>query len=683
MTIWYILSVVLLILGFGFVIFWHELGHFIAAKAVGIKVEQFAVGFGQAILSWRKGLGLQLGSSGKRYDELVRSGAADGISETEYRLNWVPLGGYVKMLGQDDLKPNATADDPRAFNKKSIGARMIVVSAGVIMNIILAAIGFMILFMIGFNAPPTVVGKVVPGSPAALAVKNVNGQTVQAPLQVGDRILYLDDQYQHDFTKVPLTVALSEPGVPIPAYVERTNGEREHLSIAPAKMGRDSSSFLGIGIEPVGELRGLEKETYEATKKASGDPSLYSPDVFAVRPGEVITEVNDRPIVPPDEGKPAHQNYAQFHEALQESLGKPVTLTVVDQSGASRKVDVHPVLPNIAFGEQSVNIAGLQPRAAVDSILLESAAKDKLLPGDEFVSITAAGGKQVTNPSTETLTKVLSQAGAANQAVDVVVLRDGEEMAFNGIVPNIPLENGRKGLGVGLRPTHETVVVAEVGEKSPAAAAGIPAGALIQSVDGKAVSNWFEVAHLIATAPPAQDVKLTAELADGETKEFTLKLTSGERAEVASVQATHEMLLHERVEPRVAPNALVAAGWGVTETRDFVLQFYLTLKRMVTGDVSYKNMMGPVGIVHAGAKFAFKGGDWLLWFLSMISANLAVVNFLPIPIVDGGLFLFLIIEKIQGRPLSAKTQSIAQVVGLALILSIFLLVTYQDIARML
>jgi len=66
----------------------------------------------------------------------------------------------------------------------------------------------------------------------------------------------------------------------------------------------------------------------------------------------------------------------------------------------------------------------------------------------------------------------------------------------------------------------------------------------------------------------------------------------------------------------------------------------------------------------------------------MISANLAVVNFLPIPIVDGGLFTFLVIEKLQGRPLSPRTQSIAQVVGLALIVSVFLFVTYQDIMRM-
>jgi regulator of sigma E protease len=90
-------------------------------------------------------------------------------------------------------------------------------------------------------------------------------------------------------------------------------------------------------------------------------------------------------------------------------------------------------------------------------------------------------------------------------------------------------------------------------------------------------------------------------------------------------------------------------------------------------------MMGPVGILHAGQKFASKGVDWLIWFLSMISANLAVVNFLPIPIVDGGLFAFLILEQIQGKPASPRVQQIAQMVGLALIIGVFLLVTFHDI----
>src|SRR6185436_10921889 len=98
-------------------------------------------------------------------------GEAGNIGETEYRLNWIPLGGYVKMLGQDDLRPNSEQDDPRAYNKKSIGARMLVVSAGVIMNILLAVIGFTILFRMGFRVQPPVVGSVMPHSPAALAVR--------------------------------------------------------------------------------------------------------------------------------------------------------------------------------------------------------------------------------------------------------------------------------------------------------------------------------------------------------------------------------------------------------------------------------------------------------------------------------------------------------------------------------
>src|SRR4051812_6295860 len=138
------LSVALLIVGFGFVIFWHELGHFLAAKWVGIRVEQFAVGMGQALISYRKGVGVKLGSTKGEYDKRVtalldeqhkdslqlrekieytqdqRSAAADklGLGETEYRLSWIPVGGYVKMLGQDDMRPGADADDPRAFNRK-------------------------------------------------------------------------------------------------------------------------------------------------------------------------------------------------------------------------------------------------------------------------------------------------------------------------------------------------------------------------------------------------------------------------------------------------------------------------------------------------------------------------------------------------------------------------------------
>src|SRR3954463_9566803 len=70
-------SLILLILGFGFVIFFHELGHFLAAKWVGIKVEQFAVGFGQALVSWRKGLGLRIGSTTREFEQRINNYLAE------------------------------------------------------------------------------------------------------------------------------------------------------------------------------------------------------------------------------------------------------------------------------------------------------------------------------------------------------------------------------------------------------------------------------------------------------------------------------------------------------------------------------------------------------------------------------------------------------------------------------
>src|SRR5690606_28383641 len=94
----------MLVLGFGLVIIVHELGHFLVAKVVGIRVDQFAVGFGPAVFSWRKGIGLRSGTTTPEYERRLAEGTdPSALGETEYRLNWLPLGGYVKMLGQEDV----------------------------------------------------------------------------------------------------------------------------------------------------------------------------------------------------------------------------------------------------------------------------------------------------------------------------------------------------------------------------------------------------------------------------------------------------------------------------------------------------------------------------------------------------------------------------------------------------
>ena len=695
-----ILSIALLALGFGFVIFWHELGHFLAAKWVGIRVEQFAVGFGHAVLAWRKGIGFRVGTTTPEYERRLRehveksqedhlmsrdraaptpeqlTRAADELKlgETEYRLNWLPLGGYVKMLGQDDLNPNATVEDPRAYNRKSIGARMFVVSAGVVMNVILAAILFMGLFMYGFRAPPAVVGGVQPWSPAQNTWRMVNGQPQDAPLRVGDEILTYNGQPMHDWTKIQLAAALSEEGENVELEVKRVDGTVEKVYIKPLKADPNAGMGLALGVEMPHTLFGPPKGTELAISKDAG---LVPPDVFAVRPGEAVIAINGEAVDPKDPEAARKLEAAVQRAGL---AGEPLKLTVRGVDGNPRAEEVRPRFAE-PFGNVPLHVAGMTPRAAVGTIVPDGSAAGKLLPGDAILNLVTAGDPN-ENPTREVFVERIVAAGKRGQPVKVIVLRGTEVKEFDLTLAKLKEEGLRGTPKLGVAPVYDVghAVVAAVAEGSPAAAAGIPAGATVTAVAGKPVKNWHDLHRLVAAAEAGKPMAVTATTPNGEiTKELTL--TADQLEQVRGLSYAVPLAFENRTAIREAKNPLQAAAWGVTETRDFILQFYLTIRRMVDGSVSPKNLMGPLGIFRAGHAFAIKGGDWLVWFLAMISANLAVVNFLPIPIVDGGLFLFLVFEKIKGKPLSPRTQAIAQVVGLTLLLGIFLFVTYHDIMR--
>ncbi|HEX2971888.1 MAG TPA: site-2 protease family protein, partial [Tepidisphaeraceae bacterium] len=431
-----IIAVACLVFGFGFVVFFHELGHFLAAKWVGIRVEQFAVGFGQAILSWRKGMGVTWGSSGKRFEERLKthiqakrsrelqlkekteftpeemSAAAVelGISDTEYRWNWVPLGGYVKMLGQDDMNPTASSDDPRSYNRKTISQRMLVVSAGVIMNVILAAILFMVVFLMGFHVPPAIVGNVMPNSPAQVA-----------GLQVGDRVLYMEGQYQHDFTKLQLNTALVPADQDVPIKVLR-DGKEVELAVRPQRINRDPNSFLSLGIGPsaILELRGLDVKLLGKIKKADDEPLDPATEIL---PGDEVTAVDGIPVGKPDPSNPQldwrTRDYKLFDQHVQNSGGKPVLLTVRDAQGKTREVKAQVAFQSF-FGETPFNLAGMQPRPMVDGIMEKSPVQGKLKKGD-VITAMRVNGELRANPSTDQFIRMINEAGAKGWKVAFTV----------------------------------------------------------------------------------------------------------------------------------------------------------------------------------------------------------------------------------------------------------------------
>jgi len=685
MAIYYqFMDYLLLALGLGFVIFFHELGHFLAAKYCGVKVEQFAVGFGPAAVAWRKGIGIRWGSTQKELAERTAGSAVEGaltahdlelapddkFGDTEYRLNWIPLGGYVKMLGQDDLRPEDSAD-PRAYNNKPIRSRMLIVSAGVIMNLILAAIGFMIVFLIGYPVPPAVVGQLYSDSPAMMATR---ADGTRVGLQPGDQIRTMNGRKTiGDFTKVQLNVALAEAGEAIPIEVQHLDGKIETLYVTPARMRDDPHGLLALGITQPEQLAGPAKDevTDWDTKllKETADP-----DVLAVGPGDVITAINGQPV--------GIDEFYKLTDALQDANGQTVKLTVKSADGKLSEKIITPHF-QVPFTKEEMNFLGMVPRASVDSVMESSPARGKLKPGDVVESIEA-GSDRVMHPSLTQIQETLSAAGEKNLSVSMMVLSTGEMTPHrvDDLSPNQRIESGKRGLNISLRYDERRMVVARVLPGS-AADGRIPAGATILTVNHQPVNNWFEVRKIIANSDGETPI-VFGYLPPGENEKPTTASLKPDAAAIAYCQmlvAEADLDLRQMPGTMKTSNPLVAIGWGIIETRDLILEFYLTLQRMFTGGVSPTNMMGFVGMVHAGAQFASRGTSWLIWYLANISANLAVVNFLPIPIVDGGLFTLLILEKIQGKPLSQETQRIVQMVGLVLILGVFLLVTYQDIAR--
>lgn len=199
----------------GVLVFVHELGHFAVAKRLGVKVLRFSIGFGPVIAA-RKG------------------------GETEYALSAIPMGGYVKMLGEEDAdEAEALAEPERAFSTQPVGRRSAIVFAGPAMNFVFAFLVYASLFtLVGVELPSNkpIVGGVTMGMPAA-----------QAGLQGGDRIVAINEQPTATWEELSKTVVASN-GAPLKLTLER-DGKPLEITITPAL--QDSRTLYG---EPAGKV---------------------------------------------------------------------------------------------------------------------------------------------------------------------------------------------------------------------------------------------------------------------------------------------------------------------------------------------------------------------------------------------------------------------------------------------
>ena len=691
-------NILLIVIGFGFLITVHEFGHFIAARWAGIRIEAFAIGMGPPIFTYRRGIGFRFGSS----DRIVRERTGKmpfqlshqeqqqyGLGETEYSLRILPLGGYVKMLGQEDANPGAVSEDPRSYTSKPVSKRMVVVSAGVIMNLITAIILFVAAFLVGVRFEAPVIGIVLSDSPAATARSNDENITGLKP---DDEVLAINGSKVSTFSDIMIASALSVPDKPLTVEVQRA-GHEDPLTFDIEPEEDDDSGLRQMGIAPASTTVLLSQSDAdlfiaEALTRAGADSENAN-----TLSGWRIDSVNGTPV----------STWNQFDDIVDSASGKSFSVKWSPPSGSSAvdrtiTLSPEPKLEDLYYSFEGGNaftrgLLGLVPLVRIAQVPPDSPNSDSLHSGDVILSINGIEGPRQTE-----IRAMVS--GNPGKQVKLLLLRDDAQVIVNATV------NRQGMIGVLLDPATDLPRIAKPldraaqesgGEEitTPIAPLQLLPRSRIDSIASKPVTSWKTLRqHLLQATKGALDtgndatvnITWSSPLADSQSESgsIVIPIDTVKKLHALGYEAPLSALLFEPLMTTLTANGnpLKAISMGFDQTWKMVVLTYLTIDRLFRGSVGVEQLHGPVGIVHIGTRVADRGFMYLIFFLAMISVNLAVLNFLPLPIVDGGLFLFLIYEKFRGRPPSIAFQNGAALLGIMLIGALFLMTFYFDIMRL-
>lgn len=290
------------------------------------------------------------------------------------------------------------------------------------------------------------------------------------------------------------------------------------------------------------------------------------------------------------------------------------------------------------------------------------AEKVGIQPFDKIVKVN---GKEVRNWKEFTI-EIGMKAG---KNVDIEILRNGSIQKISVILPE---DMTKQSFGI------SPVLPAKVGkvlENSPAAKAGLKEGDIIVGVNGRPINTWFEFADFMASLKEKQSVNL---LVKRDNKIFSIMLEPQYNEELKKYTIGIAPKF-ETVTIQYSP--IEAVGKALEKTKDLTVAIYNVVAGLITGEVSFKTLGGPISIAKFSGEALETGVSTFLFAMAFISLQLGYLNLLPIPVLDGGLILILLIETIIRRPLPDKAKEYLAYFGFALLGTLMIYVIFNDILR--
>ena len=606
-------NVILVVIGLGMIIFLHELGHFLMAKKNGVRVEIFSLGFGQAIFKFRRG-------------------------ETEYRIAWLPLGGYVKMAGETLM--DERKGEPFELTSKTPWQRFQIFVAGAVMNLIIAFPIAILSYTVGKCEAPNVIGQ------CSLADAQAD-----PPLQPGDTVVEVDGRRIDSLDKYRIEMIRHATGSKVKVKFLRGGKEKETWVTAMRSSFHQTYPPNTSLVDPTPGKPLYEQGVREKDEIAAVDGKMiYTRDEadrdLRNRPNQEVKlqfRRRDPQFKEDDTLFPVVLRLGEktwYETPIDENLKEPIVGMIVEYRPAWDLLEVGDRI--LKIGDQDIKSWGGMRAAVEASEGKELQFKVHRKDGDKIVRITPTrneGGKWtigVQEKITDVFADVRPDSYFAKMGVvsgDRLVSIEGRgEVTFRGN------EKEKIPPVMGLRDDHERTISIEV-ERNGA----------------------------------RKGIKLVAE----ESKEADLA--------AAGFKTEKGLLVSAEAFPFRRRPFGDAVKIGLQEPVDITVMTIDILKKLLTGGESTKGLSGPLGIIRASYSFAQRNFGNFVWLLCLITVNLGIFNLLPIPVLDGGHNVLLLIEVVRkwfGKPPpSEKFVAGFQYVGLAFILTLFVFVTYNDISN--